>query len=448
MGNPVIESLERQREEQTSFVDQLLTRVADEGRDLVEAETANLNAARERIKQIDSQLEPLRDYEALKGMAAEGSGRYRPAGGAKTESRLAAAAASGDQYYKTAGAFMVDSLKAQGVPWAGVGPDAAAAERVALAVAGQSTGDSPGVLPVPIVGEIYNAIDATRPLMTSLGVKPLGGIPGLGFTRPKVTQHVKVGPQTAELGELPSQAMKITPVEFTKKTYGGALDVSRQDIDWTSPSAWDALLRDLADVYAIESETAVSAAFAAGVTQKVDVTGAEPSVGEWMKQLYLAAVACYKGGKRLPDRIWVSLDMWGLMGAVVDQIRPLMRGQNDFLGNQQLARFAGVVLDLPRIVVPTFPVKNIVLGSAPAFEVYEERIGLLQAIKPANLGVQVAYGGYTAFGFMDALAFCKLNPKDIVFSGDEPGDGEPDPQAAEANPEADKAGNGKNGNGK
>ena len=58
--------------------------------------------------------------------------------------------------------------------------------------------------------------------------------------------------------------MTITPVSFTKATYGGTVDISRQDIDWTSPGAWDILIRDLANVYAIQTETAVAAAFKAG----------------------------------------------------------------------------------------------------------------------------------------------------------------------------------------
>ena len=41
-------------------------------------------------------------------------------------------------------------------------------------------------------------------------------------------------------------------------------------------------------------------------------------------------------------------------------------------------------------------------------EVYEERIGLLQAVNPSILGVQIAYGGYIAYNTLKPTAFCKV----------------------------------------
>ena len=87
-------------------------------------------------------------------------------------------------------------------------PDADAAARVytARVISDQKTSDTPGILPTPIVGQVVNLIDATRPLITSLGgAKAMAGIPGSTFTRPKITQHTLVGVQAGEKTQLPAR---------------------------------------------------------------------------------------------------------------------------------------------------------------------------------------------------------------------------------------------------
>ena len=105
--------------------------------------------------------------------------------------------------YPTAGAYLADLyLCGAGCrPGGQYGdPDRGALARVgqARAVANQVTGDTPGILPTPVVGSVVSLIDANRPLISSLGgAKSLGGIPGATFTRPYVSQHVTVGKQGA-----------------------------------------------------------------------------------------------------------------------------------------------------------------------------------------------------------------------------------------------------------
>jgi hypothetical protein len=295
----------------------------------------------------------------------------------------------------------------------------AAARIQARVVADQKTSDTTGILPTPIVGTVVNLIDANRPLITSLGgARALAGVPGATFTRPKITQHTLVGVQAGEKTQLPSQKMTISPVSFTKATYGGTVDISRQDIDWTSPSAWDILVRDLANVYAVQTETAVAAAFKTGATHAAVVV-ATNTLADWTKALYLAAADSYVNGLMMPDRIWCSLDVWAALGALVDVGRVVFpadsavggdsSGPGD-AGGSSLASFRGDILGLPRIVVPTFPAGTCIVGPSALFEVYEEVIGLLSVIEPSILGVQVAYGGYVAFGSLAGPAFVPLTP--------------------------------------
>jgi HK97 family phage major capsid protein len=409
MPNAVLDRLLTQRDEQIAFIDQLLERVDSDGRDLVDAETSNLTAARQRVAELDAQIEPIQSFESMRHTASETTARAL--GRADTRREVPAAGTARQVEYRTAGEFLVDHLRATGgmVDSSGrrLPPDVDAAARVQRAVENQLTADTPGLLPVSIVGQVMNSIDASRPLLTSLGVKPLGGIPGTKFQRPKITQHVLVGKQAAEKTQVPSRKMVIGSVEFTKDTYGGSVDISRQDIDWTSPSAWNILIQDLQDVYALTTEAAVAAAFAAGITASVDAPTRD--LAGLATGLYDAAAAAYAGSGRMPDRMWASIDAWGLLGSMVDvgrMVFPTNAGGS--AGTSGLTTFSGVVLDLPRIVVPSLPAGTLIVGWSGGYEVYEERIGLLSAVEPSIFGVEVAYGGYLAAGFMNPAAFAKV----------------------------------------
>ncbi len=429
MSNPVIERLEAERAEQEAFIDKLLAKVEDDGRDLVEAEEENLKAVKQRITRLDAQLEPLREYESLRAKSAGEAGRIF-SGRSDTDrpERPLGMDGGGGIAYASPGAFLIDYIAARGNPAKNVAPDPAAVARLAdmsrqvAAIQNQTTTDTPGLLPRPIVGPIVNTLDASRPLITSVGAKPLANIAGTGFDRPKITQHVQVGPQAAEKTEFPSRKMTIGKVPFTKGTYGGAVNVSRQDIDWTQPAAWDALTNDLARVYGAETELAAAIAFEAGITQSVDA--ADGTLQGWSTAIYEAAVKAFMGGAaagaipngQLPSRIWCSLDMWASMGAIVDVARlSFPTNITGSLGSAAgITDFAGDMLNAPRTVVWGLPAGTIVVGSPPFFEFYEDQVGLLTAVEPKIFGVEVAYGGYTALGFVEELAFCKVNGPPVV----------------------------------
>lgn len=419
MPNPVLERLETQRDEQISFIDNLLNRVDQEGRDLTDSEQANLTSTRQRIGEIDAQIQPIREFEDLRGTSAAGlRGALGVTSGEREARPLGHGGVGGGTYpYRSAGAWMVDYLRAHDLK----APDAAAAARLTdaarqlAAIQNQITTDTPGLLPTPIVGPIVDTLDGSRPFVASVGAKPLDAIAGTGFSRPKITQHVQVGPQATEKTELPSRKMIIASVPFTKGTFGGAVNISRQDIDWTSPAAWDALVTDLAKVYGGETENAAADAFSTGITQTVPV--ASDDLTGWAAALYGAAVLAYRAGApagamangSLPNRIWVSLDMWAKLGSIVDVAR-LGVGAGNLGTDGGITDFAGDLLNAPRTVVPGFPDQTIVVGNAVGYEFYEDQIGLLSAVEPKILGVEVAYGGYVAYGFVEALQFAKLVP--------------------------------------
>ena len=411
MPNAVLERLREQRTEQIATMDAILSQVGED-RDLVDAERGLLEAARGRLAEIDAQIEPLAAFEEMRDAHAERANalpRPRPA--------APAAVAGPDRAfpYATPGAFMVDYLRANGIMDRNVRDETAMA-RVAAAYqarADQTTTETPGLLPTPVVGTVVNLIDANRPLVVSLGgAKPLGNIPGTSFTRPRISRHTLVGKQAAEKTPLASQAMLIDSIPFSKETYGGTVNISRQDIDWSSPSAWDILISDLADMYAEETETVIAAAFAAAATgPPVAVGGA--GLQEWATALYTAAAQSYASARRMPDRIWCALDVWAALGSMVDVGRLVLPTSGDSdtaAGSSSLADFRGDVMGLPRVVVPTFPAGTCIVGPSTLYEAYEEVIGLLSVIEPSILGVQVAYGGYVAYGGLSEASFVKVTP--------------------------------------
>ena len=398
-------------------MDSILSQVDD--RDLVDAERSLLEASRERIGQLDAQIKPLEDYEAMRdNHVAAVTSLPRP-------ERLPAAPQRADggerlPEYRSVGHYLVDLIRARAMM--GGEPDREAARRVELinqrVVADQKTTDTAGVLPQPIVGAVVDLIDASRPLIASLGgAKALGGTPGTQFTRPKITQHVSVGAQTTganEKTQLSSQKMTIGSVVFAKTTYGGTVDISRQDIDWTSPAAWDILVRDLAQVYAVQTETAVAADFATKATGiKPAALPVSPVLADWAKALYTAGMHSYQAALRMPDRIWMGIDVWAALGSLVDTTRVVIpvdtTREMGAPGTQSLASFTGDLFGLVRTVVPLFPAKTIIVGNSQLYEAYEDVIGLLSVIEPSILGVQVAYGGYVAFNSLAQTGFVALD---------------------------------------
>jgi hypothetical protein len=425
MPNVVLDRMVAERNELTDTIESVLNQVQD--RDLTDAEQAVLNHTRERIIELDNQIRPLEDYERVKAahqQTVQDLPRPEPRaiGGAPDRSAGARRADGLDAVptYRSAGAFVVDYLRAVGIMQRGQSdPEAAARVQQTRAMVNQTTTDTPGILPTPIVGSVVNLIDANRPLITSLGgAKAMAGIPGTTFTRPKITQHTTVGLQSAEKTVLPSQKMVINSVQFTKATYGGVVDISRQDIDWTSPAAWDILIRDLANVYAIQTETVVATAFKTAAAGTAVAVGTDDLKG-WTLALYTAAMRSYQASYLMPDRIWCSLDVWAALGSLVDVARVVFPSSDADIGStppldsydigsSALSTFRGDVLGLPRIVVPTFPAGTCIVGPSVLFEAYEEVIGLLSVIEPSVLGVTVAYGGYIAFGSLAGPAFVPL----------------------------------------
>lgn len=403
MGNPVLDRLYAQRDKHLDFVSSTIELADSQDRNLTDSEQANMVAARESVEAIAPQIKELEQFEQLRAATEQTSRRY----GSGDQERHSVAHTKPRAQYRTAGEVIVDRFRA-------FDGDQRAEDRIrdagltteTRALVHQTTADTPGLLPEPVVGAIVNDIDESRPLITSLGPIALGNIPGKTFSRPVVTQHTQAGEQAEEKGELVSRQLKVDGIDFVKRTFGGALNVSRQDIDWTAPGVWDALLRDLQGQYGLFTEQTVAAGFATFAGGGPVPVESDDLKG-WATAMYAAAAEVYAGSAALPDTIWCSVDVWAKLGPVVDQARLVF---SDGSSSGSLGNFGGNLFTLPRIVVPSLPANTLVIGRKNRYEVYEDRIGLLSAIEPDVLGVKIAYGGYVAFGGLNGAAFAKIAP--------------------------------------
>jgi HK97 family phage major capsid protein len=419
--NPVLERLAHEREQTNELIDRILTGAEQDDRDPTDSERELLQRHRDRLGELETQIGELADVEEARAGARDVTELLRrqaptrepDAGG----DREPVQPSGPERVYRTAGAYVVDLIRARGGAWQHdsrepTRPDTEAAQRIQRAVANQVTADTPGLLPTEIVGDVLGRKTAVQPFISSVGgARSMAGVPGASFKRPKITQHTLAGVQAAEKGELPSRKMTIGSVTLNKLTKGGTVDISRQDMDWTVPSAWDILLDDLAATYGEDVENEAADAFVAAAVVNAAVPVASNDLAGWSEALYTAAATAFSmsSPQRMPDRIWCALDVWAQLGPIVDQGR-MPFGGGDGASDGGLASFAGNIFNVPRIVVPSFAAGTCIVGHSGDFEVYEEVIGVLQAVEPSILGVQVAYGGYVAFGAVTPEGCVQLTP--------------------------------------
>ena len=372
-------------EERTTFMDGVVETAERDGRDLNSQELELLNRTRDRIHELNTLIDPLRDAAAI---ARQSRDRV-----AQITREMATARGYPDPTpfeYRTAGAWVVDYWRAR------TGNEEAQ-QRLELfqrAASHQTTGDNPGLLPESIIGPVVNFVDSNRPIVNALGPRQL---PGGSWSRPSVTAHTRVGPQTAEKTELTSQKMTISKIPVTPKTYGGYVNISRQDADWTQPSIMDLVISDLAAQYAIETESATAADLIGVATAGPTLPTGVPTPAEIAGAFWAAAAAVYNatfGQGRL-----ISLtgpDMLALLGPLFPPVNPMNAQSAGLTAEGFTTGAVGAIAGIPVYVSARMAVNTIIVMSTAAAEVYEDRVGAMQVIEPSVLGVQVAYAGYFA----------------------------------------------------
>jgi len=370
-------------EEKQAFLDSLVEAAQAEERDLTEKEMELANRSRDRIKTVSELMQPLEEARKISGDSAERIAQLARYMGERDEKPK-------EMEYRTAGAYVLDYWRA------GLGAKDAV-ERLELynrAAAHQTTADNPGLLPEQILGPVINFVDESRPVVNFFGPKQL---PSGSWSRPRVTQHTNVAEQVGEKTELVSRKMVIDKLPVAAKTFGGYVNVSRQDIDWTSPAIMDIVLADLAGYYAQVTEDAAGDALVAGGAAGPTIPTGPATPAAISAAIWTAVASVYaatKGQGRLG--LLVSPDMFGLIGPVFPPINPTNAIAPGFNAASFGSGSQNPISGLEVVLGPQLAAGTMIVASTAAFEVYEDRIGSLQVVEPSVLGVQVAYAGYFA----------------------------------------------------
>ena len=268
------------------------------------------------------------------------------------------------------------------------------------------TTDTPGLLPVPVLGPLVQDLNFIRPVVEALGAR---AYPDSGasktFVRPTITTHTSVATQSSELAAASATTMVIASNTVSKTTLAGQVTLSVQDIDFTSPAAMQLILNDLMGEYMIASDNfaadnLLTAATSSGVW--------DGTVADLLKSVYDSAVDISNGRNFTPTHMFVSPDVWGQLGQLADTTgRPVfpfigagLTGQNA-LGGGNATSWNGNPLGLQLVVDSNFAAKTMVItrvgqGSGDAFEFYESIRGLMSVEVPATLGRTMSFHGYVS----------------------------------------------------
>jgi len=283
-----------------------------------------------------------------------------------------------------------------------------ASKRTALqAAAGDVlTSDTPGLLPVPVLGPLVQDLNFLRPVVNAVGARayPDGGR-SKTFIRPTITTHTSVATQSTELSAVSATTMVIASNSISKTTLAGQVSLSSQDISFTSPEAMGLILNDLMGEAMIASDNLaadnlLTAATSSGVW---DLT-----VADLLKSVYDSAVDISTNRNWTPTHMFVSPDVWGQLGQLADTTgRPVfpfigagLTGQNA-LGDASASSWNGNPLGLQLVVDSNFAAKTMVItrvgqGQGDAYEYYESIQGLLSVDTPATLGKTMSYHLYAS----------------------------------------------------
>jgi HK97 family phage prohead protease len=284
--------------------------------------------------------------------------------------------------------------------------DAVRSQQTALqAAAGDIlTTDTPGLLPVPVLGPLFQDLNFVRPVVSAFGARAMPNTPSKTFVRPTITTHTSAATQT-EGAAASATTMVIASNTVTKTTVAGQVTLSVQDIDFTDPAALNLVLNDLAGEYLIATDNIAADNLVAGKTASGStwtVAATDPS--SLIESLYDAAREIAEDSNYFPTHLCVSPDVWQKLGQQLDADKRPVFGYNTngLIGTNSIGNVSGMqytsmnVLGLEVVVDNNFAAGTMLVVYAPGFEVYEQQRGLMSVEVPSQLERVFSYYGYFA----------------------------------------------------
>jgi len=264
------------------------------------------------------------------------------------------------------------------------------------------TTDTPGLLPVPVLGPVFQDLNFVRPVVTAFGARSMPNTPSKTFVRPTITTHTSAATQT-EGSAVSATTMVIASNTVTKSTVAGQVTMTMQDMDFTDPASMNIVLNDLAGEYLIKTDDIAADALVAGKTASGStwtVTAGDPT--SLINSLYDAAREITEDSNYFPTHLCVSPDVWEKLGAQLDSSKRPVLGYttNGVLGQNALGRVGGMgysdmdVMGLKLVVDNNFASGTMLVVYAPGFEIYEAQQGVLSIANPSTLSRTFSYYGY------------------------------------------------------
>lgn len=276
-----------------------------------------------------------------------------------------------------------------------------------------NTFNTPGLLPVPVLGPVFEDLNYIRPVVAAVGARamPDGGNQKT-FIRPTWTTHPSVAAQATELTGVSATSPVIASNVVQKTTLAGQVTLSVQDIDFTSPAAMEIILRDLVGQYMLASDNVAADAITAGASASGatwTVESTDPS--SLFVALYDAAYDILLATNFLPDHIFVDPLTWKYMGNQMDAEKRLVfpyTGAAGLMGVNaagsanitQLNTFNPFGLNL--VADRNFAADTMVVARGSAIEFYEQVRGLMSVEAPGTLGRVFSYYSYVATFIADS----------------------------------------------
>jgi HK97 family phage prohead protease len=304
---------------------------------------------------------------------------------------LAAYHIGGDTYNKVSDAFKQAQRRGQ------TALQAAAGDIV--------TGDTPGLLNIPVLGPLFQDLNFVRPVVSAFGARAMPSTTSRQFVRPTITTHTSAAVQSNQLDAVSATTMVIAANTVTKSTVAGQVTLSIQDIDFTDPSALQLVLNDLAGEVLIKTDDIAADALVAGKTASGStwtVTADNPT--SLINSLYDAAREIAEDSNFFPTHLCVSPDVWEKLGSQLDGSKRPVLGYttNGVLGQNALGRVGGLgynmmdVMGLSLVVDNNFASGTMLVVYAPGFEIYESGASLQSFENPSTLGRTLSIHQYFA----------------------------------------------------
>jgi HK97 family phage prohead protease len=264
------------------------------------------------------------------------------------------------------------------------------------------TTDTPGLLPVPVLGPVFQDLNFVRPVVTAFGARSMPNTPSKTFVRPTITTHTSAATQT-EGSAVSATTMVIASNTVTKSTVAGQVTLTMQDMDFTDPASMNIILNDLAGEYLIKTDDIAADALVSGKTASGStwtVTAGDPT--SLINSLYDAAREIAEDSNYFPTHLCVSPDVWEKLGAQLDSNkRPVLGYVTDgIMGQNSIGKVGGMgynnmnVMGLQLVVDNNFASGTMLVVYAPGFEIYEAQQGVLSIANPSTLSRTFSYYGY------------------------------------------------------